>query len=70
MMPEGVVDMLEAIQVKQQNGERQLAAVRCENGLVQVVAEMHPVRQAGQHVMVGKETVFSRPPAAGWSGRA
>ena len=52
-MPEGVVDVLEVIEVERYQGELLLrGAVR--DGLVDQLTQLRAVRQSGQHVVIGE----------------
>jgi hypothetical protein len=53
LVAEGIVDVLEAIEVDEQDGQSGLVAVGTLQGLVQSVAKQQAVGQAGQRVVVG-----------------
>ena len=55
-MTERVVDVLEAVEVEIEQGERMLAASRARDGLLQQVLELHSVRHLGQRVVAREIT--------------
>src|SRR5262249_17764085 len=50
---EGVVDLLETVQVKPQNGEAPTAPTSLGKGQVQAILEEYPVGETGQGIVVG-----------------
>ena len=59
-MPEGVVDVLEAIQVQKQHGAPLAVATGQRNRAGDPVAEQHAVRQVGQKIVLGEVSHFLR----------
>jgi hypothetical protein len=59
-VPEGIVDVLEAIQIKKQ--DRDLSRVAGSQGdrLADPVVQEHPIRQAGEKVVLGRMDHFER----------
>jgi hypothetical protein len=49
----GVVDRLEAVEIKIANGHQRLRTARLRNGLYQTVGKKHPVGQLGQRIVIG-----------------
>ena len=47
MMPERIVDMLEAVEIEHHHRDA-LALLRAGDGVVQPILEQRPVRQSGQ----------------------
>jgi hypothetical protein len=53
-VPEGIVDVLETIQVQEQHGDSRLVTHCQENGLINPVIEEHTIGQAGQEIVLGR----------------
>ncbi|MNJ37714.1 hypothetical protein D3C77_325450 [compost metagenome] len=49
-MPEAIVDLLESVDIQNQYGQALLSVDR----LLQALVEQHPVRQTGDHVIMGQ----------------
>ncbi len=54
LVPQGIVDLLEAVEIQQHDRQRFLVPPRPRQGLLQTVVEEKAVRQAGQGVVVGE----------------
>ncbi len=54
VMPERVVDLLEAIEIEQQHGEALVIAMRAQDRLLQPIEEQRAVGQVGERVVVGE----------------
>ena len=54
VVAERVVDVLEAIEVEEQHGRLQTAALRQRDGLGEVLLQEHAVGQPGERVVVGE----------------